>query len=213
MFIGHFVIAFVLIGLFPQVPPLVFLLGVGFPDILWPILIFLKVEKAQIDPNSALQKHVKFTSYPYSHSLVTTFLIESIVGIILAFTINSAAGIFFVVAASSHWLLDTIVHTHDLPILGFGRDKKVGLGLWNHGKTIFFIEYIFYIFGTLIFVPPAYVLPLIILGTIFHLLNANSFFGFTKTNPSKSANSYAGLALFGFIAFSLIANFILGGLI
>lgn len=213
MFIGHYVIAYILIRLFPQVPPLVILLGVGFPDILWPILVFLKVEKASVNPNSALQKSVKFSSYPYSHSLVTTFLISGIVGLILAFTINPISGICFVVASSSHWFLDTIVHIRDLPILGFGRDKKIGLGLWNNGKTAFIVEYVFYVVGTLLFVPYVYFLPLLVLGTIFHLLNANSFFGFTKTNPSKSINSYAVLALIGFVGFSLVANFVLGGVV
>jgi hypothetical protein len=213
LFIGHFVIAFILIALFPQVPPLVFLLGVGFPDILWPILVFLKVEKASVDPDSALQKNVKFSSYPYSHSLVTSFVISSIIGLILAFVINPIAGILFVVASSSHWFLDTVVHIHDLPILGFGRDKKIGFGLWKHGRAAFIVEYVFYVVGTVLIMPFGYVLPLLVLGTIFHLLNANSFFGFTKTNPSKSTNSYAVLALVGFIAFSLIANFMIGGVV
>jgi hypothetical protein len=199
--------------LFPQVPPLVILLGVSFPDILWPILIFVKVEKAQVNPNSPLQKEIKFTSYPYSHSLVTSFSVSGVIGVILAFTISPLAGILFVVAASSHWFLDAIVHIRDLPILGFGHDKKVGFGLWRNGKAAFVIEYIFYVVGTLIFVPFTYVLPLLVLGTIFHLLNANSFFGFTKTNPSKSSGSYAVLALVGFVAFSLIANLVFGGLV
>lgn len=109
--------------------------------------------------------------------------------------------------------MDTIVHIRDLPILGFGRDKKIGFGLWNYGRAAFIVEYVFYVAGTLLIMPFGYVLPLLVLGTIFHLLNANSFFGFTKTNPSKSINSYAVLALIGFIAFSLIANFVLGGVV
>lgn len=213
MFVGHFVIAYVLIELFPQVPPLVFLLGVGFPDILWPILVFLKVEKASLNPDSALQKHVRFSSYPYSHSLVTSFVISGVIGLALAFAIDPIAGMFFVVASSSHWFLDTIVHVHDLPILGFGHDKKVGFGLWNYGRAAFVIEYVFYVVGTTLVIPFEFVVPLLVLGTAFHLLNANSFFGFTKTNPSKSINSYAALALIGFIAFSLIANFVLGGVV
>ncbi len=190
-----------------------FLLGVGFPDILWPILVFLRIEKASVNPDSALQKYVKFSSYPYSHSLVTTFVISSIIGLALALAINPIAGIFFVVASSSHWFLDTVVHIHDLPILGFGRDKKVGFGLWNHGRAAFVIEYVFYAVGTVLIMPLQYFLPLLVLGTVFHLLNANSFFGFTKKNPSKSANSYAVLSLIGFIGFSLIANLVFGGVV
>ena len=73
MYIGHFAIAYVLIRLFPNIPPLVPLIGVSFPDILWPVFIFLGIEKAEINPDSPLQKYIRFTSYPYSHSLVISF--------------------------------------------------------------------------------------------------------------------------------------------
>jgi len=211
MYIGHFAIAYVLIRLFPGIPPLVPLIGVSFPDILWPVFIFLGIEKAEINPDSPLQKYVRFTSYPYSHSLVISFIISCFVGLLLAYAIYPIAGVVFVIASSSHWFLDIIVHLKDLPILGFRPDKKVGLGMWNRPKMAFAIEYIFYTLVVAFFMPANYVLPLIILGTFGHLINANSFLGFTKTNPFKSSKQYAMLALIGFIVFSLIANYVLGG--
>jgi len=211
MYIGHFAIAYILIRFFPGVPPLVPLIGVGFPDILWPIFILLGLEKAEINPDSPLQKYVKFTSYPYSHSLVISFIISGSVGLILAYGVSPAAGELFVIASASHWFLDTIVHLPDLPILGFGPDKKVGLGLWNHPSMAFAIEYIFYALIVLIFMPANDILPLIVIGTLFHLINANSFLGSSKTNPFKSAKQYAVFALIGFIGFSLIANYVIGG--
>ena len=45
MFIGHFAIAFLLGSLVPGVPLLVFLVGVSFPDLFWPILVLAGVEK------------------------------------------------------------------------------------------------------------------------------------------------------------------------
>jgi len=211
MYIGHFAIAYVLIRLFPGIPPLVPLLGVSFPAILWPIFIFLGIEKAEINPDSPLQKYIKFTSYPYSHSLVISFIISCFAGLLLAYGIHPLAGVVFVLASSSHWFLDIIVHLKDLPILGFRPDKKVGLGMWNRPKMAFAIEYIFYTLVVVFFMPANYVLPLIILGTSGHLINANSFLGFIKTNPFKSSKQYAILALIGFIVFSLIANYVLGG--
>jgi hypothetical protein len=103
VFIGHFVIAFLLIRLFPQVPPLVLLLGVGFPDILWPVLVFLKVEKASVNPAAEPQNAIKFIFYPYSHSLVISFVISAVVGFVLAVFVSSLAGLLFVVRSSSHW--------------------------------------------------------------------------------------------------------------
>jgi hypothetical protein len=114
----------------------------------------------------------------------------------------------FVAASASHWLLDATVHLKDLPVLGFGPDRKFGFGLWNRPKSAFIIEYLFYaVLTALTF--PSKLMPLLVVGTIFHLINANSFLGLTKTNPFKSPNAYAMLALVGILAFSLAANFII----
>ncbi len=208
MFIGHFAFAYVLIRLFPGVLPMIPLLGVDFPDLLWPFLIISGIEKVSIDPESPLQNHIKFTSYPYSHSLVLGTLIACVVGLGLAYFTSPLAGLVFVAASASHWLLDATVHLKDLPILGFGPDRKFGFGLWNRPKSAFIIEYLFYaVLTALTF--PSKLMPLLVVGTIFHLINANSFLGLTKTNPFKSPNAYAMLALVGILAFSLAANFII----
>lgn len=210
MYIGHFAVAYVLIRLFPNIPPLVPLIGVGFPDILWPIFIFSGVEKAEINADSPLQKHITFSRYPYSHSLFFSFLLSCIAGLILALMINPVAGVLFVIASASHWFLDTVVHLPDLPVSGLRHDRKVGLGMWNYPRAAFAVEYMFYAFVVVLVMPKEYILPLLILGAGGHLLNANSFFGFTKTNPFKSPESYAFFAIIGFIGFSLIANYIIG---
>jgi hypothetical protein len=210
MFIGHFAFAYVLIRLFPGVPILVPLLGVGFPDLIWPFLVLSGIEKVSVDPESPLQNHIKFTSYPYSHSLVLGTLIACVVGLVLAYFISPLAGLVFVAASASHWLLDSTVHLKDLPVLGFGPDRKFGFGLWNHPKTAFIFEYLFYaVLTALTF--PSKLMPLLVIGAIFHLINANSFLGLTKTNPFKSPSAYAVLVLVGNLAFTLIVYPVISG--
>ena len=211
MFIGHFAFAYVLIRLFPGVLPMIPLLGVDFPDLLWPFLIISGIEKVSIDPESPLQNHIKFTSYPYSHSLVLGTLIACVVGLGLAYFTSPLAGLVFVAASASHWLLDATVHLKDLPVLGFASDRKVGFGLWNRPKTAFIIEYLFYaVLTALTF--PSKLMPLLVIGAIFHLINANSFLGLTKKNPLKSHRAYAVLTLVGFVAFCLAVNPVISGL-
>jgi hypothetical protein len=211
MFIGHFAAAYVLIRLFPGVTPIIPLLGVNFPDFLWPFLILSGLEKVSIDPDSPLQNHIKFTSYPYSHSLVLGTLIACVVGLGLIYFTGPLAGVVFVVASVSHWMLDAVFHLKDLPVLGFGSDKKVGFGGWNHPKSAFIIEYLFYaILAAITF--PSVIVPLLVIGAIFHLINANSFLGLTKKNPFKSPSTYAILVLVGNLAFSLAANSVISGL-
>ena len=144
MFIGHFAVAYLLIALFPAVPPLVILTGVSFPDLLWPVLVLTGKETVTVSPDSPLQNAIRFTSYPYSHSLVTGSLIAAIPGLFIAYFVSPAAGILFVAASASHWMLDVVTHLKDLPVLGFGKDMRVGFGLWNHAKAAFVLELAFY---------------------------------------------------------------------
>lgn len=204
MFIGHFAIAFALMLLFPGVIPLVILVGVAFPDLLWPILVFAGVERVTIRPDSPLQKDIEFVRYPYSHSLVLGTFIASAVGLVFVVMYGVLAGVLFAVASASHWILDTVVHRTDLPVLGFGPNRRVGLGLWTRPKLAFAVEYIFYAGVTLLVFPASAIVSVLIIGAVFHALNANSFFGFTKRNPTPSPAAYAGLALFGFGAFILV---------
>ncbi len=111
----------------------------------------------------------------------------------------------FVICSASHWFLDTIVHKRDLPVLGVAYDIREGFGLWNYPKLAFISEYAFYVAVTTLVMPLATAIPLIIIGAVFHLINANSFFGFTKTNPFKTARSYAVITFIGFSFFIFAA--------
>ncbi len=208
MFIGHFAVAYLLIGLFPGVPPLVILFGVSFPDLLWPVLVLTGKEQVTISPDSPLQNAIGFTSYPFSHSLVTGSLIAVIPGLFIGYFVSPVAGILFVAASASHWLLDVVTHRRDLPVTGFGRDKKVGFGLWNYPKSAFILELAFYTLVTVLAMRPVMVVPLLLLGFVFHLINANSFFGFSRKNPF-TARGYTVLAFIGFFAFIAVANRVL----
>jgi len=48
-------------------------------------------------------------------------------------------------AAFSHWVLDLIVHTPDLPL--YDDSAKVGLGLWRHVAVSFPLELIILVAG------------------------------------------------------------------
>jgi hypothetical protein len=211
MFIGHFAVAYLLIALFPSVPPLVILFGVSFPDLLWPVLVLTGKEKVTVSPDNPLQNAIGFTSYPYSHSLLTGSLIAAIPGLFIAYFVSPLAGIVFVAASASHWFLDVVTHVKDLPVLGTGRDIKVGLGLWNYPRSAFVLELVFYTVITVLVVQPVMVVPLLILGIAFHLINANSILGFSKKNP-LTPRSYAVAAIFGFLTFIGIAAWIFAGM-
>ena len=210
MFIGHFAIAFLLILLFPQVPFWVPLVGVSFPDLLWGVLVLLRKEEVIVDRESPLQKSIQFKRYPYSHSLVLANVISLVVGGVIAVSLGVPMALpVFVLASASHWILDTVVHLPDLPVLGFDGDRKVGLGLWKWGRAAFLVELGLFVAFAIAFVRAPSLVPVLAVGVIFHGINANSFLGVSKRNPFGSSNAYAGVALIGFSALSAIFYYLL----
>ena len=213
MFIGHFAVAFLIGSLVPGIPIIIPLIGVSFPDLLWPILVLTGVERVKFDRNKPLQKDIVFERYPISHSLVLTTIIAFMVGLVIAlFLKNLFVAPIFALASASHWILDTIVHNKDLPVLGFSsKDIKFGLGLWRKGPLAFVVEYLFYAVLAIIAVPLNSLLLILLLGAIFHLININSFFGFKNEDVAGgSSKKYAVIVLIAFVVFIIIAQIILG---
>jgi hypothetical protein len=210
MFVGHFAIAFLLWRLFPQIPLPVFLIAVSFPDLLWSVLVPAGVEKVKINPDSPLQKFVIFERFPYSHSLVLGSILSLPVGLLIAAILNNPLIVpVFVAGSASHWLLDTVVHLKDLPVLGFDGDRKVGAGLWGRGPLAFVVEYVFYAIVTVFALSGLPLVYALIMGAVFHAINLPSFFGSNRKNNIKSSNAYAVLALIGFGSYTVIAAIVI----
>jgi len=196
---------------FPGIPPLNPLIGVSFPDLLWPVLIFARIEEVSIDPESPLQENIRFTRLPYSHSLILGSLIAGVLGVLIALLMSPLAGAVFVAASASHWLLDAITHVRDLPVFGFGSDRKLGFALWSRPKAAFLVELAFYTAITMLAAPTGTIVPRLALGFAFQLANANSFLGFSRKNPFNTPRKYAAVAFAGFLAFILLASWIIAG--
>lgn len=210
MFIGHYGVAVAAAALLPDVPALVPLTGVAFPDLLWGGFILTGVEKATVKPDSPLITDVEFVSYPYSHSLVMTSLIATVPALALVFTLSLKAGIVFLLASISHWLIDVLVHRGDLPILGFGHnDRKIGFGLWNYPLLSFLLELAAFVIPVLLVLSLSQAASILALGAVLHLINANGFFGFNPKGAPSSANAFAILCLAGFVLATLGINWLL----
>ena len=210
MFIGHFAVAFLLWRLFPSVPLPIILVSVSFPDLLWSLLVPAGLEKVRINPDSPLQKYIVFEKFPYSHSLILTNVWSLVLGGVIALVLNNPLILpIFVLGSASHWILDTVVHLKDLPILGFNGDRKVGSGLWKRGPLAFVVEYAFYIIVTVFVLSGLALVYALAIGTIFQLINLPSFIGSNRKNMAKTSNGYAGLALAGFGIFTMLASILI----
>jgi hypothetical protein len=133
MFVGHYAAAFVAKRFEPRLPLWALLLAVQLVDVIWGVFILLGIERATLDfslPGSPL-----VLSYmPYTHSLPATLGWAALAGLgAMAVWSGGRArlllGMILAAAVASHWLLDLLVHRHDLAL--WGDAHKVGLGLWN----------------------------------------------------------------------------------
>jgi len=139
MFIGHYSVSLAAKKIQPGAPLFVFLVGAQFLDYLFMILMPLGIEKMRMIPGFTASNNWDLYYMPYSHSLVAAIVWGIVFGGITGFIFrkrfhsSEALRLFMILAgitAFSHFVLDYIVHTPDLPLFS-DSSLKVGLGLWN----------------------------------------------------------------------------------
>lgn len=148
MFIGHFALA--LGSKRIQNPPslAIMFIAVQFLDLLWPLFVLLGIESFQIEEGNTKLTPLDFSHYPYSHSLLTTFLWGFLFGLVYFLaTKNRRNALLLGGLVFSHWILDFLVHRPDLPLSPFGN-TKAGLGLWNYPALEITLETALFIIGS-----------------------------------------------------------------
>jgi len=144
MFVGHYGAALALKGVENRASLGLLFLGVQFVDILFFPLVLAGVERMNIVPGHTESTHFELAYMPFTHSLLASFLWAALIAV-GAFVVlgdrprRRSIAIVLGAAVFSHWVLDFVVHTPDLPLLGDGS-TKFGLGLWNSAWLTFFLE-------------------------------------------------------------------------
>ena len=128
MFIGHFGVALAAKKVAPKTSLGTLILGAQFADLLWPILLLAGVEQVEIVPGITRVSPFDFTDYPISHSLLMLLVWSVVVGgIYYALRRYRRGALVIAAAVISHWILDFIVHSPDLPLRP-GGELRLGLG-------------------------------------------------------------------------------------
>jgi hypothetical protein len=119
-------------------------LAVQFVDILAMVLFLLGIERANVVPGFAASSSIEYVYFPFSHSLVA-FLVWTAVFYVIFRLVRvkpdlkkSRVAVVMALGVLSHFVLDVVVHTPDMSILG-GDSFKMGLGLWNYHPAINYI--------------------------------------------------------------------------
>jgi membrane-bound metal-dependent hydrolase YbcI (DUF457 family) len=141
MFLGHFGVAF---GAKPQQPRVslgTFFLAAQLADLVWPTLLLLGVERVNIVPHATAANAFDFVHYPFTHSLLGELVGGLLLCLLYWLVKRNAKGALLVgLLVPSHWLLDLVVHTPDLPLFP-GASPLLGLGLWNHLAMTQIVEF------------------------------------------------------------------------
>ena len=141
MFIGHYAPALVLKGKYKAAGLGALFIAVQFVDILFFPFDLLGLERYSIEHGYTEASHLNLAYYPYTHGLLSTLIWAALGYLLYKYVFNSSKGaaIAISLAVISHWVMDLIVHTKDLPLL-LDNSPKVGLGLWHNKLASFLTE-------------------------------------------------------------------------
>ena len=141
MFVGHYAVSLALKRFEKRASLGILFLAVQFVDILFFPFVLLGIERVNIIPNFTQSTHFELEYMPYTHSLVGSLFWAAVAYVVFRWLVVKKQSVAMVVALAvfSHWLLDLIVHTPDLP-LWTDDSMKLGLGLWNNAAAAYALE-------------------------------------------------------------------------
>ena len=146
MFLGHFAVGFGAKALAPETSLGSLFLAALLPDLLWPTLLLLGVERVWIGPESTEVMPLNFEYFPFSHGLALVVVWGVLVAVVYLVLRQYARGaIVMGLAVISHWFLDLVVHHPDLPL--YPGSTRYGLGLWSSKSGTLVVEMTLFLVG------------------------------------------------------------------
>ncbi|MCW8809904.1 MAG: hypothetical protein OQK52_06215 [Ignavibacteriaceae bacterium] len=151
MFIGHFGAGFAGKKFSKSASLGTYFMAAQWVDLVWPILLLLGIEKAEIKPGVTAVTPLDFTYYPFSHSLFAAIVWGVLFALVyFLFKKNLRNALILGALVVSHWFLDLLVHIPDLPIFP-GAGIKVGFGLWNSLAATLIVEGLIFAIGVYLY--------------------------------------------------------------
>ena len=141
MFVGHYAVSLALKRFEKRASLGVLFLAVQFVDIVFFPFVLAGIERLNIVENFTQSTHFELEYMPYTHSLLGSALWAAAAYVLFRWIIvrNSSVALVVALAVFSHWVLDLIVHTPDLPLWS-DESLKLGFGLWNNAVATFTLE-------------------------------------------------------------------------
>ncbi len=149
MVAGHFGFAAVVKSRERQVPIWSLMLATVWLDILFIPLLVAKIETLKPVPGLAGGYGEKVIFADYTHSLVGALLLSALFGLFFLPRWGKRCAIVLGFVSFSHWLLDLLVHRHDMAFLpgNVGNLPRLGFGLWQSKPVSALLELLLVIMG------------------------------------------------------------------
>ncbi|HVO33963.1 MAG TPA: hypothetical protein VMT21_00280 [Gemmatimonadales bacterium] len=151
MFIGHYAVGFASKKLVPGTSLAWFVAGATLLDLLFPLFVILGWEHARFVSAATPYLRISLDDYPWSHSLLMA-VVWSVAFALLCWAVTRARDAALVAGAAvfSHWVLDLVTHSPDIPLLP-GGTARVGLGLWYSTAGTIVVEGLMFVAGIWIY--------------------------------------------------------------
>ena len=142
MIAGHFGFAAIVKSRRPRVPLWSLMLATVWLDVLCIPLLLLKVETIHTVPGLPGGYGENIIHADYTHSLLGSLLLSAAYGFIFLPRWGRRCAAVLAFVSFSHWLLDLVVHRHDMPLLpdnAWGL-PRLGFGLWQIREVSIAVE-------------------------------------------------------------------------
>ena len=141
MFVGHYAVSLALKKFEKRASLGVLFLAVQLVDILFMPFVLLGIERMNIVPDFTQSTHFELEYVPFTHSLVGSVFWAAVAYVVFRwlFVKKQSVALLVALAVFSHWILDLITHTPDLP-LWTDDTMKLGFGLWNSAAATYALE-------------------------------------------------------------------------
>lgn len=143
MFLGHVGVGFALKRAEPKLSLATLIATALAMDFVFSILLLFGIEHVIISPGATVMSPFEFYDYPYSHSLLGSLVMAMFVFLLTRLwsaTFSTYASFILAVSVFSHFMLDLISHTPDLPLIG-NDTVKLGFSLWNSMLGTLVVEF------------------------------------------------------------------------
>jgi hypothetical protein len=151
MIAGHFGFAAIVKSREPRVPLWSLMLATVWLDIVFVPLFLMGIETVR--PVASLHggygENIIYADY--THSLVGALILSVAFGLIFVMRWGRRCAIVLGLVSFSHWVLDLLVHRHDMPILpgNAGNLPRLGFGFWRFRPVSVLAELLLVILGAL----------------------------------------------------------------